>query len=119
MQIMAILLTEYQTKYYAYELTKRCPADSLEKLASALVDAQVDQNTLQVDAAPFAIKSPLKLLSQKLAAEFGRGFSVDNLQRMRVFYLMYKKYATPSRILEGRKYQFYLPSKEELKKQLE
>jgi predicted nuclease of restriction endonuclease-like (RecB) superfamily len=43
-------------------------------------------------------KETLKSLSQKLTAEFGRGFSVDNLQRMRVFYLMYKKYATPSRI---------------------
>lgn len=37
---MTINLTEYQTKYYAYELTKRCPVDSLEKLAGALVDAQ-------------------------------------------------------------------------------
>lgn len=43
-------------------------------------------------------KETLKSLSQKLTAEFGRGFSVDNLQRMRVFYLMYKKYATLSRI---------------------
>lgn len=43
-------------------------------------------------------KETLKLLSQELTAEFGRGFSVDNLQRMRVFYLMYKKYATVSRI---------------------
>lgn len=43
-------------------------------------------------------KETLKSLSQKLTAEFDRGFSVDNLQRMRVFYLMYKKYATVSRI---------------------
>lgn len=43
-------------------------------------------------------KETLKSLSQKLTAEFGRGFSVDNLQRMRVFYFMYKKYATLSRI---------------------
>lgn len=43
-------------------------------------------------------KETLKSLSQKLTAEFGRGFSVDNLQRMRAFYIMYKKYATPSRI---------------------
>src|SRR4030066_2581850 len=43
-------------------------------------------------------KETLKLLSQKLTSEFNRGFSVDNLQRMRVFYLMYKKYATVSRI---------------------
>ncbi len=41
-------------------------------------------------------KETSKSLSQNLAAEFGRGFSVDNLQRMRSFYLMYKKYATPS-----------------------
>jgi predicted nuclease of restriction endonuclease-like (RecB) superfamily len=40
----------------------------------------------------------LKSLSQKLAAEFGKGYSVDNLQRMRAFYIMYQKYATPSRI---------------------
>ncbi|MFZ3138429.1 MAG: DUF1016 N-terminal domain-containing protein, partial [Thermodesulfovibrionales bacterium] len=32
-------------------------------------------------------KETLKSLSQKLTAEFDRGFSVDNLQRMRVFYL--------------------------------
>lgn len=43
-------------------------------------------------------KETLKLLSQKLTDEFDRGFSVDNLQRMRIFFLMYKKYATVSRI---------------------
>ena len=39
-------------------------------------------------------------LSQKLTARFGRGWSVDNLQRMRVFYLLYSSeviYATPLR----------------------
>ena len=40
----------------------------------------------------------LKALSRKLTAEFGKGYSVDNLQRMRAFYLMYKKYATVGRI---------------------
>lgn len=43
-------------------------------------------------------KGTLKSLSQKLTAEFDRGFSVDNLQRMRTFYLIYKKYATVLRI---------------------
>lgn len=43
-------------------------------------------------------KETLKSLSQKLTSEFGRGYSVDNLQRMRTFYLIYEKYATPSRI---------------------
>lgn len=35
-------LTLYHAKYYAFELTKRCPIDSVEKLAGALVDAQDD-----------------------------------------------------------------------------
>jgi len=33
-------LTGYHAKYFAYELTKRCASDNLEKLAGALVDAQ-------------------------------------------------------------------------------
>lgn len=43
-------LTDYHAKYFAYELTKRCPSDSLEKLAGALVDAQVDLNPHQIEA---------------------------------------------------------------------
>jgi adenine-specific DNA-methyltransferase len=35
-------LTAYHAKYIAYQLTRRCPPDSVEKLAAALVDAQVD-----------------------------------------------------------------------------
>jgi adenine-specific DNA-methyltransferase len=34
-------LTDYHSKYFAYELTKRCPSDSVEKLASAVAGAQV------------------------------------------------------------------------------
>ena len=45
-----VQLTDYQAKYFAYELTKRCPADSVEKLAGALIDAQVDLNPHQIDA---------------------------------------------------------------------
>jgi len=29
-------LTDYHAKYYAYELTKRCSSDNLEKLAGAV-----------------------------------------------------------------------------------
>ncbi len=43
----------------------------------------------------------LKSLSQKLTTEFGRGYSVDNLERMRRFYLMYGKSATLLRISSG------------------
>lgn len=35
-------LTDYHAMYFAHELTKRCPSDSAEKLAGALVDARGD-----------------------------------------------------------------------------
>ena len=39
----------------------------------------------------------LKELSKKLTERFGKGFSVDNLQNMRQFYLTYSNYETVSR----------------------
>lgn len=51
--------TQYHAKYFAHELTKRCALDSMEKLAGAFVDAQVDLTPHQVEAALFAFKSPL------------------------------------------------------------
>lgn len=36
-------LTPYHAKYYAYELTKRCSSDSIEKLAGAVASAQLQQ----------------------------------------------------------------------------
>jgi hypothetical protein len=48
----------YHTKYVDYELTKRCASDSIEKLAAALSNAQVDLNPHQVEAALFAFRSP-------------------------------------------------------------
>ncbi len=33
-------LTDYHAKYFAHELTRRFPPDSVEKLTGALVDAQ-------------------------------------------------------------------------------
>jgi hypothetical protein len=47
----ALSLTDYQAKYFAHELTRRFPPDSVEKLTAALVDAQVDLNPHQIDAA--------------------------------------------------------------------
>ena len=43
-------LTDYHAKYFAHELTKPCSSDSAERLAGALVDAQVDPNSHQVAA---------------------------------------------------------------------
>lgn len=43
-------------------------------------------------------KQLLKGLSQQLTQEFGKGFSVDNLQNMRKFYYLYSNYETLSSI---------------------
>ena len=42
-------------------------------------------------------KAVLVKLSEKLANEFGRGFSVDNLEKMRKFYIVFRKSETLSR----------------------
>jgi hypothetical protein len=46
-------LTDYHAKYYAFQLTRRCSSDDIEKLAGALVDARVDLNPLYDVAAKF------------------------------------------------------------------
>jgi adenine-specific DNA-methyltransferase len=69
-------LTDYHVKYFAHELTKRCPSDSAEKLAGALVDAQVDLNPHQVEAALFAFRSPLSK-GALLADEVGLGKTIE------------------------------------------
>lgn len=69
-------LTPYHAKYFAYELTKRSSSDSMQKLASTLVDAQVDLNPHQVDAALFAFRSPLSK-GAILADEVGLGKTIE------------------------------------------
>ncbi len=69
-------LTDYHAKYFAHELTKRCSSDNIEKLAGALVDAQVDLNPHQVDAALFAFRSPLSK-GGILADEVGLGKTIE------------------------------------------
>lgn len=70
------MLTPHQAKYYAYELTKRCPSDSVEKFSATLLDAQVDLNPHQVEAALFAFKSPLSN-GAILADEVGLGKTIE------------------------------------------
>jgi len=69
-------ITEYQAKYFAYELTKRSPSNSLEKLSSTLSNAQVDLNPHQIEAALFAFKSPLSK-GAILADEVGLGKTIE------------------------------------------
>jgi|ERR1039458_1386915 SNF2 family DNA or RNA helicase len=70
------MLTAYHAKYFAHELTKRCPSDSLQKLSASLADAQVDLNPHQIDAALFAFRSPLSK-GAILADEVGLGKTIE------------------------------------------
>ncbi len=69
-------LTQFQAKYYAWLLTRRAAGDSVESLASTLVDSQVDLNPHQVEAALFACKNPLSR-GVILADEVGLGKTIE------------------------------------------
>ena len=69
-------LTDYHAKYFAFELTKRCASDNVEKLAAVLADAQVDLNPHQVEAALFAFRSPFSK-GAILADEVGLGKTIE------------------------------------------
>src|SRR6266571_3721249 len=69
-------VTVYHAKYFAHELTKRCASDSVEKLATALSNAQVDLNPHQIEAALFAFRSPLSK-GAILADEVGLGKTIE------------------------------------------
>jgi adenine-specific DNA-methyltransferase len=57
-------------------LTRRFPPDSAEKYTAVLVDARVDLNPHQIDAALFAFKSPLSK-GALLADEVGLGKTIE------------------------------------------
>ena len=69
-------ITLHQAVYIAHELTRRYPSGSSEKLNMALVDAQVDLNPHQVEAALFAVKSPLSR-GVIMADEVGLGKTIE------------------------------------------
>ncbi len=69
-------LTDYHSKYFAYELTKRCASDDENKLAGAVAGAQVDLNPHQVEAALFAFRSPLSK-GALIADEVGLGKTIE------------------------------------------
>jgi superfamily II DNA or RNA helicase len=71
-----VSITDYQAKYLACELTRRFPSDSADRVMPALVDAQVDLNPHQVDAALFAFRSPFSN-GAILADEVGLGKTIE------------------------------------------
>lgn len=69
-------LTQHQSQYYAWLLTRRAAGDTVESLASTLVDSQVDLNPHQVEAAIFACSNPLSR-GVILADEVGLGKTIE------------------------------------------
>jgi adenine-specific DNA-methyltransferase len=127
-----MVITDYQAKYFAHELTRKFPSDSEARLAGALVDAQVDLNPHQVDAALFAFKSPLAK-GALLADEVGLGKTIEaglvisqrwaehkrrilvvtpaNL-RKQWYQELTEKFSLPCRILEAKSYNAALKAGE-------
>jgi SNF2 family DNA or RNA helicase len=69
-------LTDFHAKYFAHELTKRSPSDSVEMLTGVLADAQVDLNPHQIEAALFAFRNPFSR-GAILADEVGLGKTIE------------------------------------------
>src|SRR5271156_5167241 len=68
-------VTAYHAKYYAYDLTRRA-ATGLDRLSMSLFDAAVDLNPHQIEAALFALQSPLSK-GVLLADEVGLGKTIE------------------------------------------
>lgn len=69
-------ITAYHAKYDAHKLTQRSASDQLAKLGATLLNATLDLNPHQIDAALFAFRSPLSR-GAILADEVGLGKTIE------------------------------------------
>ena len=69
------MITPFHAKYFAYDLT-RTGGDGVDRLTQSLFNASVDLNPHQVEAALFAIRSPLSK-GVLLADEVGLGKTIE------------------------------------------
>ena len=72
---MALTLTAHHAKYFAHDLTRRS-ANGMGRLSMTLFDAAVDLNPHQIEAALFALQSPLSK-GVILADEVGLGKTIE------------------------------------------
>lgn len=68
--------TPFHAKYFAHEITRHRSAGGVQKLTHSLFDACVDLNPHQIEAALFAIQSPLSQ-GAILADEVGLGKTIE------------------------------------------
>ncbi len=71
-----MIYSPHQLAFFAHQLTRRAASSSMEAMAGALLDAQVDLNPHQIDAAMFATSNPLSKGSI-LADEVGLGKTIE------------------------------------------
>ena len=69
------MITDYHAKYYAYDLTK-AGGKGVDRIGQSLFNASVDLNPHQVEAALFALRSPLSK-GVLLADEVGLGKTIE------------------------------------------
>ncbi|MFZ2172029.1 MAG: SNF2-related protein [Methylococcaceae bacterium] len=70
------MITSFHAKYFAHELTRRHGTDGIGRLSQSLFDASVDLNPHQIEAALFALRSPLSK-GVLLADEVGLGKTIE------------------------------------------
>ena len=70
-----MMLSRYHAKYFAHDLTRRA-AGGMDRLSMSLFDAAVDLNPHQIEAALFALESPLSK-GVILADEVGLGKTIE------------------------------------------
>ncbi len=70
------MTTPYQSQYFAYELTRQHSSRSIGRLSQSLINATVDLNPHQVEAALFAFRAPLER-GAILADEVGLGKTIE------------------------------------------
>jgi len=71
-----MLLTPHQAKYIAHDLTLQHAGGGIDRLSQALFNASVDLNPHQIEAAVFALQSPLSK-GVLLADEVGLGKTIE------------------------------------------
>jgi hypothetical protein len=69
-------LTPHQAKYIAHDLTLQHAGAGMDRLSQALFNASVDLNPHQIEAAVFALRSPLSM-GVLLADEVGLGKTIE------------------------------------------
>jgi superfamily II DNA or RNA helicase len=70
------MITNHHAKYYAHELTRQAPGNDVERISTSLFDASVDLNPHQIEAALFALRSPLSK-GVVMADEVGLGKTIE------------------------------------------